>query len=134
MIRYFFTVLIISLVVLSCGKNNRPRNIDRNPAADPEILTGKNLYTKNCTGCHLRPEEFEMPVKSKLRARNFVREGFLYGSDVKSIKSIILNGVPKSTMPGHRFELKEKEAEAIAKYLMHLRRKYVYIFKPANQG
>lgn len=102
----------------------------RNPIQWPQEERVRELYVRNCSGCHGSEGRGDGPGAVLLlpRPRNFVESPFHFvppnGTEIETIMALrrtIERGVPQSAMLGWKGVLSEAEIVGIAKYVYDIR-------------
>lgn len=107
-----------------------PRIMVRNPIQWPQEERVRELYVRNCSGCHGSEGRGDGPGAALLlpRPRNFVESPFHFvppqGTETEIIMAVrrtIERGVPQSAMIGWKGVLSEAEIIGLAKYVYDIR-------------
>ena len=110
-----FTITGLAFIILSslvfCGKEVKP-----------VAINGEEVFKVNCQTCHGEWGEGDGPMSTSTgeKPRDYIGEGFKYGTDKKSVIKSIETGFPDTGMPGFDGMLSEAEIEAAAVYTIKL--------------
>ena len=91
-------------------------------SAQEALAQVKPLYVTHCARCHGADGRGDpaMLVALKPPPRDFRERPWKHPIDVKSIRGVILNGIPQTAMTPYRGLLSEEQAEALAAYVLQL--------------
>lgn len=78
-----------------------------------DLKNGKNVYRKTCLMCHGAKGKGDGPAGKALKARDFTKGQYKWGSSDKAIKLSIIKG--KGSMPG--FKLSDKDVRDVTAYI-----------------
>ena len=84
---------------------------------------GKAKYLATCASCHGEMGLADSATGKAMKARNFAKDAFKAGKDLKSVIKTVGNGLPGTAMIGYKAQLNEKEIKAVSEYVIELSNK-----------
>ena len=118
------SVSILALLAISifsmvgCGQKATGENESDSVANTP----GKEIYDTNCSNCHGPTGEGDgiAGLNLKPRPRNYIKDGFKYGSRIEEIVLTIRDGLEDTDMPPWGDSLSDDEIRQVAIYVREL--------------
>jgi mono/diheme cytochrome c family protein len=129
------TGLIAGIVVFVClvgasaqtpGGNPEAKKLKNPVLMSPQsIAVGKELYTKNCRGCHGPEAKGEGPMAPKdSHPSNLTDQEWTRGSSDGEIFAVLRDGAgPKFVMKGYKARMTDQEMWSIVNYLRSIKTK-----------
>jgi len=112
----FLAILLFSFV--GCDQGTTVENEVDSTASHP----GKEIYDTNCSNCHgpTGQGDGRAGLNLKPRPRNYVKDGFKYGSRIAEIVLTIRDGLDDTDMPPWGDSLSDDEIRQVAIYVREL--------------
>lgn len=104
-------VVIIALLLISCGGGKAPVTPSATPTAPPAAIDASNLYTTKCVTCHGANREGISGLGLPLTPQS------LAGRSDAEIRDFITNGKPGTAMVGWKDILSPAEIEELAQFI-----------------
>jgi mono/diheme cytochrome c family protein len=122
----FALVCLVRVSAQNPGGNPEAKKLKNPVKASPQsIATGKDLYTKNCRGCHGPEAKGEGPMAPKdSHPSNLTDEEWSRGSSDGEIFAVVRDGAgPKFIMRGYKARMTDEQMWSVVVYLRSLNAK-----------
>jgi mono/diheme cytochrome c family protein len=119
----FALLCLVPLSAQNPGGSAEAKKLKNPVRVSPQsIATGKDLYTKNCRGCHGPEAKGEGPMAPKeSHPSNLTDQEWTRGSTDGEIFAVVRDGAgPKFIMKGYKARMTEEEMWSIVNYLRSL--------------
>ncbi|MES0488765.1 MAG: cytochrome c [Leptospirales bacterium] len=111
--------LLATSILFFVGCNSSTRGDDGDSVVN---APGKEIYDTNCSNCHGPTGEGDgqAGLNLKPRPRNYVKDGFKYGSRIEEIVLTVRDGLEDTDMPPWGDSLSDDEIRQVAIYVREL--------------